>query len=96
MTVHVEKAVLRLLDNSGLRRNLEAIGMSGSALETMRELLRMTDEINALVIERAPDLRIFETARCSGLTSLRAECLSLVARGETTLEEVLRVTQERY
>ena len=60
------------------------------------EMLRMTEEINTLVLERAPDLRIFEAARRNGLTSLREECLSLVANGETTLEEVLRVTQERF
>ena len=60
------------------------------------EMLRMTPEINALVLERAPDARLFDAARRAGLTSLREECLSLVAQGATTLEEVLRVTQERY
>ena len=60
------------------------------------EMLRMTDDIAALILERAPDLKIFETGRQHGLTSLREECLNLVAKGETTLEEVLRVTQERY
>ena len=60
------------------------------------EMLRMTDEINALVLERATDARIFEAARRGGLTSLREECLALVTKGETTLEEVLRVTQERH
>jgi type IV pilus assembly protein PilB len=60
------------------------------------EMLRMNAEINALILERAPDARLFEAARRGGLTSLREECLSLVAQGETTLEEVLRVTQERY
>jgi type IV pilus assembly protein PilB len=60
------------------------------------EMLRMTPEINTLVLERAPDARLFEAARKGGLTSLREECLTLVAQGETTLEEVLRVTQERY
>jgi type IV pilus assembly protein PilB len=60
------------------------------------EMLRMTDEIRALILERAPDLRIFEAARRGGLTSLREECLALVTRGDTTLEEVLRVTQERH
>jgi type IV pilus assembly protein PilB len=60
------------------------------------EMLRMTDEFRGLVLERAPDIKLFEAARRTGLTSLREECLSLVARGETTLEEVLRVTQERY
>jgi type II secretory ATPase GspE/PulE/Tfp pilus assembly ATPase PilB-like protein len=59
-------------------------------------MLRMTPEINALVLERAPDVRLFDGARRAGLTSLREECLSLVAQGATTLEEVLRVTQERY
>ena len=59
-------------------------------------MLRMNEEVNALVLERAPDLKLFEAARRAGLSSLREECLSLVARGETTLEEVLRVTQERY
>ena len=60
------------------------------------EMLRMNDEIRALILERAPDLRLFEAARRGGLTSLREECLGLVSRGETTLEEVLRVTQERH
>jgi type II secretory ATPase GspE/PulE/Tfp pilus assembly ATPase PilB-like protein len=60
------------------------------------EMLRMTEEISTLILEKAPDLRIFEAARRNGLTSLREECLSLVTKGETTLEEVLRVTQERH
>jgi type IV pilus assembly protein PilB len=59
------------------------------------EVLCMTDDIRALVLERAPDIRLLETARHDGMTSLREECLTLVGRGETTLEEVLRVTQER-
>ena len=59
------------------------------------ELMVMNDEIRTLVLQRAPDMRILEEARRGGMTSLREECLSLVARGETTLEEVLRVTQER-
>jgi len=60
------------------------------------EMLRMNDEIRALILERAPDARLFDAARRNGLTSLREECLGLVTRGETTLEEVLRVTQERH
>jgi type IV pilus assembly protein PilB len=60
------------------------------------EMLRMTEEISTLVLERAPDARIFEAARRAGLTSLREECLALAEKGETTVEEVLRVTQERY
>jgi type IV pilus assembly protein PilB len=59
------------------------------------ELLTMTEAIRELVLERAPDARILEEARRGGMTTLREECLALVAKGETTLEEVLRVTQER-
>jgi len=59
------------------------------------EMLRMNDEIDTLILERATDVKLFDAARRGGLTSLREECLALVARGETTLEEVLRVTQDR-
>jgi type IV pilus assembly protein PilB len=59
------------------------------------ELLRMTESVRALVLERAPDSRLIDQGRKEGMTSLREECLDLVARGETTLEEVLRVTAER-
>jgi type IV pilus assembly protein PilB len=58
------------------------------------ELLRMTDAINELVLSRAPDIRLHEAARASGMISLREECLALVVRGDTTLEEVLRVTHD--
>ena len=59
------------------------------------EVLRMTDELRELILERASDARILDAARRGGMTTLREECLALVAAGETTLEEVLRVTQER-
>ena len=59
------------------------------------EMLRFTEELRDLVLERASDARLLEGARRGGMTTLREECLALVASGETTLEEVLRVTQER-
>jgi type IV pilus assembly protein PilB len=58
------------------------------------ELLQMSETINELVLSRAPDVRLHEAARASGMVSLREECLALVTRGETTLEEVLRVTHD--
>ena len=48
------------------------------------------------MFERASDAKLFEAARRGGMTSMREECLALVADGVTTLEEVLRVTQERF
>jgi type II secretory ATPase GspE/PulE/Tfp pilus assembly ATPase PilB-like protein len=58
------------------------------------ELLKMSGTICDLVLTKAPDVRIRDAARLNGMVSLRGECLELVARGETTLEEVLRVTHD--
>jgi len=58
------------------------------------ELLKMQENICELVLGRAPESRYYEPARANGMITLREECLSLVARGETTLEEVLRVTHD--
>jgi type II secretory ATPase GspE/PulE/Tfp pilus assembly ATPase PilB-like protein len=58
------------------------------------ELLQMTEPIAELVLARAPESRLHEVARETGMVSLREECLGLVRRGETTLEEVLRVTHD--
>ena len=58
------------------------------------ELLKMENNINELVLARAPESRFYEAARANGMVSLREECLTLVGRGETTLEEVLRVTHD--
>jgi type IV pilus assembly protein PilB len=58
------------------------------------ELLRMTDQINELVLARASDIRVHEAARTAGMVSLREECLDVAKRGDTTLEEVLRVTHD--
>ena len=59
------------------------------------ELLTIDDTIADLVLGRAGDVRLYEAARAGGMVSLREECLALVTRGETTLEEVLRVTHDR-
>jgi type II secretory ATPase GspE/PulE/Tfp pilus assembly ATPase PilB-like protein len=58
------------------------------------ELLEMKPNISDLVLARATDKRFYEVARVNGMVSLREECLALVGRGETTLEEVLRVTHD--
>jgi type IV pilus assembly protein PilB len=58
------------------------------------ELLQMKTTICDLVLTRASETRFYEVARVNGMVSLREECLGLVARGETTLEEVLRVTHD--
>ncbi len=58
------------------------------------ELLEMTREMKELVMARAPEQAMFELAHTQGMKTLREECLARVVAGETTLEEVLRVTQD--
>lgn len=56
------------------------------------EILILNDEIRELVIEKKPIRQIKEAARKNGTRSLREAALELVKRGETTLDEIKRVT----
>ena len=56
------------------------------------ELLMLNDEIREAVVSRAPVRQLKELAQQAGVRLLRASALELVRRGQTTLEEVNRVT----
>jgi len=56
------------------------------------ELLTMSDDIRELVIAKQPVRQIKEAARANGTRTLFEAALDLVAAGQTTLEEVRRVT----
>ncbi|MDY6948485.1 MAG: type II/IV secretion system protein, partial [Pseudomonadota bacterium] len=56
------------------------------------EVLKMTDELRELVVDKQPVRRIKEIANRNGTRSLQQAALDLVANGRTTLEEVRRVT----
>ena len=56
------------------------------------ELLLLDDELRDLIAGRAPLGRIKEAARARGMHSLRDAALAAVARGDTTFEELDRVT----
>jgi len=56
------------------------------------ELLRLNDELRELIIARAPIRAIKESAKQHGTHFLRDSALALAAAGETTLEEIGRVT----
>ena len=56
------------------------------------ELLVMTDEIREAIIARAPVRQLKELSARSGVRLIHAVAMDLVQRGETTLEEVNRVT----
>jgi general secretion pathway protein E len=56
------------------------------------ELLVLDDELRELIAARAPARQLREAARRGGTRLLRDAALSLAAQGETTLEEINRVT----
>ncbi len=56
------------------------------------EVMRMTEEIGALVLERAPASEITRCAIAQGMTTFVDDGLAKVRAGETTLTEITRVT----
>ncbi len=56
------------------------------------EILSLNDEIRELIIEKRPIRQIKDAARKNGTRSLREAALDLVMRGETTPDEIKRVT----
>jgi general secretion pathway protein E len=56
------------------------------------ELLVMNDELREAVVNRAPVRQLKEIAKQGGVRLIRGAALDLVRSGETTLEEVNRVT----
>jgi general secretion pathway protein E len=61
--------------------------------KAVAETLAMTDGLRDLLAERAPLSRIKAAARDTGYRSLREAALAAALAGQTTLEEVNRVTQ---
>jgi type II secretion system protein E len=68
-------------------RNIGYRGRSG-----LYELLVMSDDISARIMERAPAPAIVAAARPQGLRLLREDGWLKVRRGTTTIEEVLKCT----
>jgi general secretion pathway protein E len=56
------------------------------------ELLILNDELRELIIARAPARKLKEVARAAGTLPLREAAMRLVNNGETSLEEINRVT----
>jgi general secretion pathway protein E len=56
------------------------------------EILSCTQEIRELIAKKAPAERLVEAARKQGLQTLREAVVRKLTLGETTFEEVLRMT----
>ncbi len=60
--------------------------------KAIAEILSLTDEMRELIIEKRPIRQIKEVAKRNGTISLRDAALKLVKNGETTIEEIKRIT----
>jgi general secretion pathway protein E len=56
------------------------------------ELVVLNDELRELIVGRAPARKLREAARAAGTVPLRDAAMALVQAGDTTLEEINRVT----
>ena len=60
--------------------------------KAIAEILTLNDEIREAIIDKRPIRQIKDAARKNGTRSLREAALELARRGETTLQEIRRVT----
>lgn len=60
--------------------------------KAIAEILTLNDEIREMIVEKRQIRQIKEAARRNGTISLREAALNLVRSGETTLEEIKRIT----
>jgi general secretion pathway protein E len=73
-------------------RNCRNTGYRGRM--AIQELMMMDDEIRALVMQKADAAMLRRKCTDQGMTLLRQDGAARVLRGETSIEELLRVTQE--
>jgi general secretion pathway protein E len=88
---------LRVVDLSGFDFRIgkgcgHCRGTGYRGRKAIAEVLLMTDELRELIVARAPMRTLKEAASALGTVFLRQAALELVKKGETTLQEINRVT----
>ncbi|MBF0142602.1 MAG: type II secretion system ATPase GspE [Magnetococcales bacterium] len=73
----------------------DCLGSGYRGRTALFEMLAMSDAIRDLVVRRAPDHELRRVAQGEGMVPLARSGMAKVEAGVTSLEEVLRVTQER-
>jgi len=59
------------------------------------EVLKMTDQLSKMILEKPSEARVYEEARRQGMITMKQDGILKVLRGITTVEEVLRVAEEK-
>ena len=58
----------------------------------MAELLILNDELREMIVAREPIRKLKEAAKRSGMRTMREAAIEAAANGQTTLQEINRVT----
>jgi general secretion pathway protein E len=74
------------------KRCADCAGTGYRGRKAIAQLIVLDDELKDLIASRAPMLKLKEAARVAGSAGLREAALELVRRGETSMEEIDRVT----
>jgi len=86
------------IDLSGVRHGAGCAGCNFTGYHgrtALHEIMMLDDELRQEIIANRPANILRDIASTKGLTSLRRKGWDLVLRGETSVEEVLRVTQKQ-
>lgn len=87
----IEKGKIRFYKGEGCEK-CERTGYKGRL--GIYEALAIIPEIQDLLLAKAPSGQILEVANKQGMITMRQDGIIKVLRGETTLEEVVRVSKE--
>jgi type II secretory ATPase GspE/PulE/Tfp pilus assembly ATPase PilB-like protein len=98
----IASSVLAILAQRLVRTRCGECGGSGCAncnngyrgRKGIYELMEMDEDVRRLVMQNADATQIAATARRAGMKTLKEDGLEKVEQGMTTMEEVLRVTQD--
>jgi len=59
------------------------------------EVLTMTDELAELILKDLSEIKIWQEAKRQGMITMKQDGILKVLQGLTTIEEVLRVAEEK-
>ncbi len=59
------------------------------------EVLAMTDQLEEIILQKTSESAIFQQARNQGMITMKQDGILKVLEGKTTIEEVLRVAEEK-
>jgi general secretion pathway protein E len=90
--VMAQRLVRKICDACRAKGCAQCRGTGFRGRKAIAELMVLNDEIRELIAGRAPTRKLKEVARAAGTGSLREAATALVERGESTTEEIDRVT----